>query len=69
MKMLMLAGATVLAVMLLPPTVYAQNVAASDGPGQFRFHLEELNTPRGKAVEGYIYNDSPWSITNVRLRV
>ena len=43
--------------------------AATNAPGQFRFDLEESDTPRGKGVEGYIYNESPWRITNVRLRV
>jgi hypothetical protein len=69
MKTLILAGAMMLTVTLLPAAVNAQTPAPTDGPGQFRFDLEESNTPRGKAVEGYIYNESPWRITNVRLRV
>jgi hypothetical protein len=69
MKTLICAGALVLTATLLPAAVDAQTPAPSDGPGQFRFLLEESHTPRGKAVEGYIYNESPWRITNVRLRV
>lgn len=42
---------------------------ATDTQGQFRFDLEEADSHRGHAVEGYIYNQSPWRITNVRLRV
>jgi hypothetical protein len=54
---------------ILAAVVAKAQTAATDAPGQFRFDLEESNTPRGKAVEGYIYNESPWRITNVRLRV
>jgi len=69
MKTLICAGAMVLTATLLPAAVNAQTPAPGDSPGQFRFLLEESHTPRGKAVEGYIYNESPWRITNVRLRV
>jgi hypothetical protein len=69
MKTLILAGAMMLTVTLLPAAVNAQTPAPSEGLDQFRFHLEESHTPRGKAVEGFIYNESPWRITNVRLRV
>jgi hypothetical protein len=47
----------------------AQPVApAAESP--FRFEVKEsTNSPRGPAVEGYVYNSLPWTITNVRLRV
>lgn len=36
----------------------------------FRFDFEETaNSYRGPAVEGYLYNSLPWTITNVRLRI
>ena len=54
---------------ILAAGVAKAQTAATNAPGQFRFDLEESDTPRGKAVEGYIYNSSPWRITNVRLRV
>ena len=54
---------------ILGPVVAKAQTAATAAPGPFRFDLEESDTPRGKGVEGYIYNESPWRITNVRLRV
>jgi len=53
---------------ILAPAVVA---AQTPGPaqGEFRFDLEEASSHRGRGVEGYLYNDSPWRITNVRLRV
>ena len=43
---------------------------ATDPQSQFRFELEEApSSHRGRAVEGYVYNNLPWRITNVRLRV
>ena len=35
----------------------------------FRFDLAQAAGPRGLGVEGYVYNDLPWRITNVRLRI
>ena len=35
----------------------------------FEFELEQTNSPRGIAVEGYVHNALPWRITNVRLQV
>jgi hypothetical protein len=46
----------------------AQTALASD-ENPFRFELEQSESPRGLAVEGYVYNVLPWRITNVRLRV
>jgi hypothetical protein len=53
---------------LVPVVVGAQ--APVTDPGQFRFEVEEAqNLMRGRAVEGFVYNNLPWRITNVRLRV
>ena len=52
-----------------PLAVRAQT-PASDVQQPFRFELGEAPAShRGRAVEGYVYNDVPWRITNVRLRV
>jgi len=69
MKMLILACAAVMATMTAPTVVTGQTPPSRATDGQFRFDFEESDTPRGKGVEGYIYNESPWRITNVRLRV
>lgn len=69
MKLLIVACATVMAAMIAPMLVTAQSPPPRETDGQFRFDLEEADSPRGKGVEGYIYNQSPWRITNVRLRV
>ena len=69
MRMLILACATVMAGMMAPMLVMAQVPPPRETEGQFRFDLEEADSPRGKGVEGYIYNQSQWRITNVRLRV
>ena len=42
-------------------------VATQQSPFQFKF--EQSASPRGLAVEGYVYNTLPWRITNVRLQV
>jgi hypothetical protein len=46
----------------------AQMAIASD-ESPFRFQFEQNQSPRGLAVEGYVYNALPWRITNVRLQV
>ncbi len=52
------------------PVVAKAQTPATDAQNPFRFELEEAQNPfRGRAVEGYVYNDLPWRITNVRLRV
>jgi len=68
MKALVLVFAMVVAGPLAPMVVKAQP-PATQSQGQFRFDLEEAHSFRGKGVEGYVYNESPWRITNVRLRV
>lgn len=60
----------VLVTMLLAPGAARAQTPRTDATGPFRFELEEAPpTHRGRGVEGYVYNDSPWRITNVRLRV
>jgi hypothetical protein len=45
-----------------------QTALASD-ESPFRFQFDQRESPRGLAVEGYVYNALPWRITNVRLQV
>ena len=54
---------------ILGPTVVAAQTPVGDEQSQFRFELEQAESHRGRAVEGYVYNGLPWRITNVRLRV
>jgi hypothetical protein len=51
------------------PFVAKAQTPVTDAQSQFRFELEEAESHRGRAVEGYVYNGLPWRITNVRLRV
>ena len=46
----------------------AQTEIASD-ERPFRFQFEQSKSPRGLAVEGYVFNALPWRITNVRVQV
>ena len=69
MTRVLLVCATLVGGALVPVVVGAQ-APVTDVPGQFRFELEEAQNPmRGRAVEGFVYNNPPWRITNVRLRV
>ena len=43
--------------------------ATADEHDGFRFEAEQTESHRGRAVAGWAYNDLPWRITNVRLRV
>jgi len=43
--------------------------AAGDEHSQCRFEFQQTESHRGLAVEGWAYNDLPWRVTNVRLRV
>ena len=54
---------------LLGPVVATAQTPTTDTQSQFRFELEEAQSHRGRGVEGYVYNDLPWRITNVRVRV
>ena len=65
----MVALATLAAAYVQPMGAWAQT-APSDRANEFRFELEEAQNPtRGRAVEGYVYSNLPWRITNVRVRV
>jgi hypothetical protein len=46
----------------------AQTALASD-ESSFRFQFEQCESPRGLAVEGYVYNALRSRITNVRVQV
>jgi hypothetical protein len=55
-------------------TMAGAGVASAQAPTvaaetPFRFELAQAKGPRGPGVEGYVYNGSPWLISNVRLRV
>src|SRR5262249_29145793 len=54
---------------IMPASFAKAQTTATESQGEFRFDLEEADSHRGKGVEGYVYNSSPWRITNVRLRV
>jgi hypothetical protein len=54
---------------LLAPSVAVAQMPATDAQTPFRFELEEARSHRGRGVEGYVYNDLPWRITNVRVQV
>jgi hypothetical protein len=54
------------AICLLSPGVYAQ----SSAPSPESFRLEWIRRPgwMRPGVDGYLYNDSRWRVTNVRVR-
>ena len=63
-------GLGVLSVVFFAPGVAAAQNRVAQAPGLFRFDVEQAATShRGPGVEGYLHNDLPWRITNVRLRV
>ena len=51
------------------PVVARAMMPIANEQGLVRFELEQVEGPRGLAVEGYLFNSLPWRITNVRLRV
>jgi hypothetical protein len=55
--------------LLAGPRIASAQTPTADEPSPFRFQLEQANGPRGLAVDGYMYNDLRWHITNVRVRV
>jgi len=68
MKIVLVLVAVIVATMGGPVVAIAQApTATADAP--FRFELAQARGPRGPGVEGYVYNGSQWSISNVRLRV
>jgi hypothetical protein len=50
-------------------TVASAQMAIASDESPFRFQLEQRESPRGLAVEGWVYNALPWRITNVRVQV
>ena len=67
-RMLLVLG---LSVVTLSGSVVspAAQTSVVDERSQFRFEFEPTQGPRGLAVHGWVYNDLPWRVTNVRLRV
>jgi hypothetical protein len=59
---------TIATILGTATAVGAQTALASD-ESPFRFQFEQSGSPRGLAVEGYVYNALPWRITNVRVQV
>jgi hypothetical protein len=60
-----------LAVAMIVTTIVGCLVAraTADEHGRFRFEVEQTESHRGRGVAGWAYNDLPWRVTNVRLRV
>lgn len=50
-------------------TAASAQTAIANGERPFRFQFEQSKSPRGLAVQGYVYNALPWRITHVRLQV
>jgi hypothetical protein len=68
-NMVVVVGMVIVAVTGTHGAARAESPAAG-AENPFRFELGEAENPhRGRAVEGYVYNELPWRITNVRLRV
>jgi hypothetical protein len=49
-------------------TAASAQTAITGGERPFRFQFEQSKSPRGLAVQGYVYNALPWRITNIRLQ-
>jgi hypothetical protein len=58
-----------IATILGTATAASAQTAIASAESPFRFQFEQSQSPRGLAVEGYVYNAHPWRITNVRLQV
>jgi len=58
-----------MAVIIGAATAASAQTAIAGDDGTFRFQFEQSKSPRGLAVEGYVYNSLPWRITTVRLQV
>jgi hypothetical protein len=59
----------VIAATIVTGAVAKAQAPTASGQSPFRFQFEESQSPRGLAVEGYLYNTLPVRITNVRLQV
>jgi len=68
MKRVLVVLTTIATILGTAITAGAQTALASD-ESPFRFQFEQRESPRGLAVEGYVYNARPSRITNVRLQV
>ena len=60
---------TTIATILGTATAAGTQTALASDESPFRFQFEQSESPRGLAVEGYVYNALPWRITNVRVQV
>ena len=58
-----------IATILGTATAASVQIAIAGDESPFRFQFEQSESPRGLAVEGYVYNALPWRITNVRVQV
>ena len=58
-----------IAAILGTATAASAQTAIASGESPFRFQFDQSESPRGLAVEGYVYNALPWRITNVRVQV
>lgn len=56
-----------LALVLLGATAHAQDARRPE-PHSFRIEWARLPPSMRPGVEGYVYNDSRWRVTNVQLR-
>ena len=68
MNRVLVVLATIATILGTATAARVQPAIASD-ESPFRFEFVESRSPRGLAVEGYVYNALPWRITNVRLQV
>ncbi len=68
MNRVLVVVATIAAILGTATAASAQTAIASD-ESPFRFQFDQSESPRGLAVEGYVYNALPWRITNVRVQV
>jgi hypothetical protein len=70
MNRVLVVLATIATILGTATAARVQMAIASD-ERPFPFQFEQTESPRGLAVEGYVYNYNalPWRITNVRLQV
>jgi hypothetical protein len=68
MNRVLVVVATIAMILGTATAARAQTAIASD-ESPFRFQFEQSQSPRGLAVEGYVYNTLPWRITNVQVQV
>ena len=68
MNRVLVVLATIATIFGTATAASVQRAIASD-ESPFRFQFEQSQSPRGLAVEGYVYNALPWRITNVRVQV